>query len=283
MAMNPKLLRPKASGVHPEAAAWRTAVIANGGTVSATTMGGVNRFCLSIESAGLRDRFLRLNLVCGNSLLAALVPLYLGQSRTATQLGNTTDTNNNFVSGDYTEATGLQGNGSTKYLITGVNASNLNRNSTHLGVYGTNLGDASTGYGSLAGARDGTANNLIQLDGKNSNVAVNRFFSSAANSVVVAGSPAATGGHVIGVSASSTDLRVYVAGSSTGITATDRTSGLLIAQPIYIFANNFNGSPSDHSAMRCRAYSFGIGMTAAQVLAFYNALQTFQTSLGRNA
>ena len=281
MAMNQKLLRPKASGVHPEAAAWKTAVIANGGTVSGGTLNAVSKFCADIDAAGIRDRFLRANLVCGDSLLAALVPLYRGQSRTGTQLGNTTDTNNNFVSGDYTQATGLQGNGSTKYLITGVNASNLNRNSTHLGVYGTNLNDASTGFGSLAGARDGSALNLIQLDGKNT-VAANRYFSGALNSVVVVGSPAATSGHVIGVSVSSTDLSMYVAGSSTGLTATDRTSGTLVAQPIYIFANNFNGSPSDQSGMRCRAYSFGIGMTAAQVLKFYNALQTFQTSLGRN-
>ena len=281
MGMNQKLLRPKASGVHAEAAAWRTAVIANGGTVSGGTLNAVSKFCADIDAAGIRDRFLRANLVCGDSLLAALVPLYRGQSRTGTQLGNTTDTNNNFVSGDYTQATGLQGNGSTKYLITGVNASNLNRNSTHLGVYGTNLNDASTGFGSLAGARDGSALNLIQLDGKNT-VAANRYFSGALNSVVVVGSPAATSGHVIGVSVSSTDLSMYVAGSLTGLTATDRTSGTLVAQPIYIFANNFNGSPSDRSGMRCRAYSFGIGMTAAQVLTFYNALQTFQTSLGRN-
>jgi hypothetical protein len=241
----------------------------------------VSQFCGSIDAAGIRDRFVRLNLICGDSLSAALVPLFRGQSRTGTQLGNATDTNNNFVSGDYTQATGLQGNGSTKYLDTGVSASNLNRNSTHLGVYGTNLNDGGSSFASLAGARDGGANNLIQLDGKRT-LAANTYFSSAANAVSVSGSPAASSGHVIGVSSSATDLSVYVAGSSTGITTTDRTSGTLVAQPIYIFANNFNGSPSDRSGMRCRAYSFGIGMTAAQVLAFYNALQTFQTSLGRN-
>jgi len=281
MPMSARLLRPRASGVHPEAAAWRSAVVANGGTVSASTLTAVSKFCGSIDAAGIRDRFVRLNLICGDSLSAALVPLFRGQSRTGTQLGNATDTNNNFVSGDYTQATGLQGNGSTKYLDTGVSASNLNRNSTHLGVYGTNLNDASAGFGSLAGARDAGANNLLQLDGKRS-VAANAYFSSAANNVFVTGSPVASSGHVIGVSSSATDLSVYVAGSSTGITTTDRTSGTLVAQPIYIFANNFNGSPSDRSGMRCRAYSFGIGMTAAQVLAFYNAVQTFQTSLGRN-
>jgi hypothetical protein len=115
MGMSGALLRPKTSG-HPEALAWRSAVIANGGTVSASTMAAVTTFCRSIDSAGLRGRFYRLNLFCGDGLSAVLVPLYRGQSRTGTQYGNTADTNVNFVSGDYTLASGLTGNGSNKYL-----------------------------------------------------------------------------------------------------------------------------------------------------------------------
>jgi hypothetical protein len=51
---------------------------------------------------------------------------------------------------------------------------------------------------------------------------------------------------------------------------------------VFIFANNFNDSASDISGMLCRHYSVGLGMTSAQALAYYNALQTFQTALGRN-
>jgi len=283
MSMNNRLLRPRQT-VHPEAADWANRVRANGGSASGATLSAVSKFCASIASAGIRDRFYRLNLLCGTGLEACLVPLYRGQSLGGAQFGGATDTNNNFVAGDYTEtgsSGGLLGNGATKYLDTGFSAASLNRNSTHLGIYGTNLNDGGASFASLAGARDSGANNLIQLDGKRSSAA-NAYFSSAANSVFVSGSPVASSGHVLGVSASATDLRVYVAGSSTGLTTTDRTSGTLVAQPIYIFANNFNGSPSDRSGMRCRAYSCGLGMTAAQVLAFYNAIQTFQTLLGRN-
>lgn len=285
MAMNPKLLRPRASGVHLEAAAWKTAVVANGGTVSGSTLSAVDKFCKSIDSAGIRDRFYRLNLLCGTGLNAALVPLYRGPSRTGTQYGNTTDTNNGpFVSGDYAEtgsSGGLLGNGSTKYLDTGVNASTFGRESTHLGVYGTSLNDAGSSYGSLGGARNASAGNLIQLDGKRV-TASNTYFSNSAPSSPVSGSPVASSGHVLGVSASSTDLQMYVAGASTGSVTTDRGAGALVSQPIYIFANNFNGSPTDRSSMRCRGYSFGIGMTSAQALAFYTAMQAFQTALSRN-
>jgi hypothetical protein len=285
MAMNPKLLRPRQTGLHPEAQVWRNAVIANGGTVSGSTLAAVSRFCLAIDAAGIRNRFYRLNLFCGTGLEACLVPLYRGPSLVGTQYGGTTDTNNGpFVSGDYVEtgaSGGLLGNGSTKYLNTGFSAANLNRSSTHLGVYGTALNDGGASFASLAGARDSSANNLIQLDGKRSGAA-NTYFSGASNAVSVSGSPVASSGHVLGVSASATDLRVYVAGNSTGSTTTDRTSGTLVAQSVYIFANNFHGSPFDRSGMRCRAYSFGVGMTASQVSAFYNAMQAFQTSLGRN-
>jgi hypothetical protein len=134
----------------------------------------------------------------------------------------------------------------------------------------------------LGGARNASAADLIQLDGKRS-VAANAYFShSSPAALFVAGSPVASSGHVMGVSRTSTDLQVYVAGSSTGTQTGDRTTGALVNLAIFIFANNFNGSASDVSGMQCRHYSFGLGMTSAQALAYYNALQTFQASLARN-
>jgi hypothetical protein len=100
--------------------------VANGGSVSATTLSAVSKFCAAIDTAGIRDRFVRLNLFAGTGLAAALVPLFRGQSRTGTQFGNTTDTNNGpFVSDDYVEtgaSGGLQAVSNTsKYLATGLN------------------------------------------------------------------------------------------------------------------------------------------------------------------
>ena len=62
MPMNARLLRPIASGVHPEAAAWRSAVVANGGSVSASTLKAVADFCKAIDAAGIRDKLYRVNL-----------------------------------------------------------------------------------------------------------------------------------------------------------------------------------------------------------------------------
>ena len=141
MPMNNRILRPLASGVHPDAAAWRSAVVANGGSVSASTMRAVSTFCAAIDAAGIRDRFYRLNLFCGNSdasLNAVRTPLYRGPSLVGTQYGGTTDTNNNFVAGDYAEtgaSGGLTGNGTSKSLNTGIAQSTLSASSRHLAAY----------------------------------------------------------------------------------------------------------------------------------------------------
>jgi hypothetical protein len=99
---------------------WVSRVSTAGGSVSTATRAAVTRFCVAMQAAGLRSKIWRLNAFCGSSLTAALVPIYRGPSRTGTQYGGTTDTNNNFVSGSYAEATGLTGNGTTRYLTLGT-------------------------------------------------------------------------------------------------------------------------------------------------------------------
>jgi hypothetical protein len=279
--MNPRLLRPT-STTHPEAQVWRNAVIANGGSVSGSTLNAVSRFCRSIDAAGIRDRFYRLNLFCGAGLNAVLVPLYRGQSRTGTQYGNTTDTNTNFVSGDYTEATGLQG-ASGKHLNTGLLASTIDHSDSHASVYGTSLGTAPGTFGTLVGARvGGSATNLIQLDGKRNGNAANSYFSNATAVAGVSGSPVSSAGHVMGVSRTATDLQFYSNGISTGSNTTNRSTGALAAFSIFVFALNNGGIAADVSGMLCRHYSIGLGMTAGQASSYYTALQAFQTALGRN-
>jgi len=83
--MSPRLLRPRQT-LHPDAAAWAARVVSNGGSVTGTTLSAVSKFCASIDSAGIRDRFYRLNLFCGTGLNACTVPLYLTPDKTVTNL-----------------------------------------------------------------------------------------------------------------------------------------------------------------------------------------------------
>jgi hypothetical protein len=261
---------------------WRNAVIANGGTVSGSTLTAVSNFCRSIDAASIRDRFFRLNLFAGTGLSAALVPLFRGQSLTGTQFGNSTDTNINFVSGDYVETGstgGVLGNGSNKYLNTGLNASavpNLSQ-SGHISVYasGTFSGQIAIGVYSFTNPPFVVTHvSEIQVNATQANTTIN----NTAN----AGTPTFTSPvFVVGSRTSSTNHTGYANGVA-GATATTTANFANPALPFFIFARNLGGSPSLHFGQRLRAYSIGEGMTGSQVSAFNTAMQAFQTALTRN-
>jgi hypothetical protein len=291
MPMNPRLLRPTASGVHPEAAAWRTAVVANGGSVSASTMRAVSKFCADIDATpDLRSRFFRLNLFCGDSdanLVAVRTPLYRGQSRTGSQWGNATDTNNAFQQADYTE-TGASGgltatSNTSKYLGTGLipfNAGITEQNYHNSGYFPATLNTTGDWIGA-SGAGGGQRFSIFFP--AFSTVGMYVRFGGGANSGIENASLVARTGHLIGQRSSGTGVG-YRNGSN--ISATSITTGsqaFATNEPpaLNVFARNAAGSPSAYWSGRACMYSVGLDFSDAQALAFYNAVQTFQTALGR--
>lgn len=281
--MSPRLLRPRATGFHPEAQDWRNRVIANGGTVSGSTLKAVSDFCRSIDAAGIRDRFLRLNLFCGNSsstLAAVRTPLYRGQSLTGTQLGNTTDTNVNFVQGDYTETGaggGLNSNGTTKYLNTGVAANATTLGDRHLAIY--EVSKTPNAFDISIGARSSSPVTYFELT--TTSPATNYVFRSSDSVTSAADSGySAAGAMMMGVHPSSHTGVLYRNGSSTG-TANFASRNNTYGGSIFVFTANSDGSPTDYADITSGGYSIGLAMTAAQALAYYNAMQAFQTALGR--
>lgn len=289
MPMSPRLLRPR-STVHPEAQAWATRVIANGGTFGGSTLSAVSKFCRDIDAtSGLRAAILRLNLFCGNDLNACLVPLYRAASQAASVIGNTTDTNNNFVSGDFAStgsSGGLTGNGSTKFLNTGFQPSNWSsRTDIHMSFSGTGL--ETSGDRIAAGAFNNTEGSIYALDIYAAYVNARAFRASGfsggplppANFPRVT-SPGTTESHFIGTRTANNVSRVYrdgteAANNTVTITASDTT------RPIYVFCLNSVGTAVSHTAARMRMYSIGNGLTAAQALAFSNAVAAFNTALNR--
>jgi len=282
MPMSPRLLRPIAGSVHPEAGAWRSAVVANGGSVSASTLKAVSQFCRDIDLAGIRSKFRRVNLFCGNSdasLVAARVPLYRGESRTGTQYGNALDTNVNFVQGDYAESSGLTGDGTSKYLNTGFNISDLpGAANCHLASYirGTqNISSARTLLGTLF---NGTADRyriFLNTSGAgNYNPRTELGVTTQADGGVRAN---ANGGLIVASRTSTTSLTLYDDAVSIG-TNTGSTAETTSATPIFVFARN---GPTEYYNGIMAGYSIGAGLSGAEVTSYYNALNTFQTALGR--
>lgn len=281
MAMNPRLLRPVAAGVHPEAAAWKNAVVTNGGTVSGSTLNAVNKFCRSIDAAGIRDRFYRLNLFCGTGLSACLVPLYRAESSTATARGNTTDTNANFVSGDYVETGsggGLAGNGSTKYLNTGVAANAVAFSDRHLCVY--EIARTTATFDIAIGARSSSPTTYFEITSFSAATTYSFRSSDTVTSANDSGYTAA-GAMMLGVHPTSNTGVLYRNGVSAA-TASFSSRLNTYNGAIFVFAGNSDGSAVDHSSSRIGAYSIGLAFTDSQALAYYNALQAFETALSRS-
>lgn len=284
MAMSPRLLRPIASGVHPEAKVWQNAVIANSGSVSASTVKAVSDFCKSIDAAGIRSKIWRLNLLCGSDLNAALVPLYRGPSRTGTQYGNTTDTNNGpFVSGDYAEtgaSGGLKGNGSSKHLDTGFIQSTIALSDIHLSASVRDLETSFAGENTLLGIFNSVQTDFITL--RQAVTTGNREFLAAtfgAAAVSVAG--ASSESHVMGVRSSITFAALYQSGTQSATQTASVGSVATSSRPYFVFARNNQGTANSRTAARMRMYSIGQAIDATGAAAFATAVAAFNTALSR--
>ena len=293
MSMSPRLLRPRASGYHPDAADWRSRVITNGGTVSGTTMKAVDTFVRSIASAGIRDRFYRLNLFCGTGLNAALVPLYRAASLGGTQLGSVTDTNAGglFVSGDYNEtgaSGGLTGSG-TRYLTTGLLTSAIPAIATgHLSAYTMTGFSAASAYGLVASfSRGFDGSNYYGIEANAGNTAgtmSGSWGSTFAGRLTATSANGAGIGFVATSRIAGDDNRLYRNGSQIGTTQTVPTTPVANnGGGFSVFASMAqSGSIAFSAAVRMGGYSIGTGLTAAEMTAYNAAMQAFQTALTRN-
>ena len=269
MAMSNKTLRPRVS-LHPEAIAWRTAAVANGGTVSGSTLSAVSKFCASIDAAGIRDRFYRLNLLCGSNLSAALVPLYRGPSRTGTQYGNTTETNSGFVGGDYSE-TGASGG------LTGALLKQLDTGFAALGV-GSPI--AAFGFNAfLSYTRPASRNTVTGITG------VNAFARIQLNAGATMWGGWNRGSTIEAVdSGLGTSPGLFNIGRRTGNVDYANVNGVDLTTVASTAADNtaVTALIMQQQTMRVGAYAIGGDATGAQLLSFYNILRTFQNALSRN-
>ena len=295
MAMSPRLMRPIATGAsyHPEALAWRTAALANGGVVSATTMQAVSDLCQEVDTLyGLRDRFVRLNLCCGDNVQAAVVPLYRGPSPSGAQYGGQVDTNvGPFVTGShYTAAEGFIGD-DDRWLETQVNfndlqGAGLNYDECHIAVWG--LGSpVSLGAYDFNGCFDsgcaGLSLDAFGNSGYMASIGYQADYSIQATSI-----PSSQGLHL---ASRSGGTPIYsFNGANQTITTTNNgclwgdVSGLqMIAHGVqYTDGECTVQTYGSQTGARMTAYSFGLGMGFSGMRSsWYQTLLAFHQAIGR--
>jgi hypothetical protein len=173
---------------------------------------------------------------------------------------------------------GAQPNGTTGYADTKlIPSSALNLNSTHLSVYlntnyasgpdAVDMGVEDASYTNRLFIEPSSGGNVYSINNSNGNSYINI---SDSNSL----------GLYVNNRISSTAINLFKNNIKL-INDTTRTSSALSVRPLYIGAHNFVGSASYLSPRRQAFASIGDGLTDVEALAFYTAVQTFQTTLGR--
>ena len=131
MPMSPRLLRPRASGlVLPSDADARAYVVAvntaDGQPLEAPVVQAIDAFVIGCKADGIWSAIKASCILMGaRTLSGALTPL----------VGPAPTNNGPFVSADYNRKTGLVGNGTTKYLESGIFPADLPQTSTHMAFY----------------------------------------------------------------------------------------------------------------------------------------------------
>jgi hypothetical protein len=149
---------PSGPTLHPETIIWRDRGIDAGGTFGDDSIDIADALIRAINAASFNDKIIYLLPFLGSNLAAARVPL-----RDRLNVG--ISTNNNFVEADFTEATGLQGNGTDKSLdilfapddvedFTGLRAIGF-------GWWETNVVNALASDAYVMGSHDGSQNQVI--------------------------------------------------------------------------------------------------------------------------
>ena len=263
---------------HPEAIDWLERVVSNNGSVSGSTLSAVSDFCVAAEVGLFRSSIWRLNLVAGNSLSSALVPLFRGPIPGGRVFGFPTDVANNFVSQDFVDIGrngGLKGRAVNKSLITGLTPNDLGGFfDIHLSGSGKDLETGTTVQAgttiksffllSFFQGASSAATLMIRDDSNTGRHAYSGSFSTVFKTSTTV-EP-----HLLFQRTSSTLAQLYSSGvlvSSSGATALSASS----AVPFAAFATDGIG----------RTYSIGRSMTAAQAAAFSAAVIAFNNALGR--
>lgn len=175
-------------------------------------------------------------------------------------------------------AEGVKGDGSTFAGNTHFNPSTFGGNERHLSVY-TNQASSVAGYDMGCNA-PGVGNNNVIITNFNNNTSYAGFgnFQTANNTTGV--------GHIAGTwfnSGGSNPAKLYINGSKVAEGTSTPTD---YNRPIAIFGDNRSGDTNgfsvvEESARRIATISLGEYFTDSGMSDFYDAIQTFNTTLGR--
>lgn len=265
MAMNPRLLRPRATGYDPAAQVYFNAVaVADGQQLETAVKKAINDFVVGCKRDGIWSSIKASCLLMGaRTLSGALTPL----------VGTAPTNNGPFVSGDYNRKTGLVGNGSTKYLDSNRDGNadpqnnfhacawlptqTLNNESIPRQLIGS-VGNTWVGYNTATGV-NGPSQYFVRA--RQTSSSSQNF---AENNVIKA----------VGVSRStSSSITIRTDGVSTSVSIASAAAG---SPKFFVLAANDGTGAVQHSPARLAFYSIGesldLALLDSRVSTLYTAI-----------
>lgn len=257
------------TGLTAETVTWQARVISAGGTFGASSVVNANNLSRALAASSFNAKVVYILPLFGSNLAAARVPL-------RDSLGVGIATNHNFVDGDFSESTGLQGNGTTKYLDSLIKASQLGTsNSGGLGWFENNFGSFSNvePIGSYSG--DGTNRFVLDL-----RTTLRAFrWGNAGNGA--GDSTSAANADYYGQRNGASSRELFLNGSSVATqTSSDSTAG---AGDVTIYICGVNDGSASAWGGRCVvAYMTNGTLSSGDVTALHTLLNTYvKTAAGR--
>jgi hypothetical protein len=241
------------------------AFIFNGGVTDSTQISAVNTLVSTLKTAGIWSK------------MKAVYPMVGGTAISHKfNLVNPTDSDSAFrltFNGGWTHSsTGVLPNGSNTYADTFlIPSTTLSQNNTHVSVYSRTNIDSSHIIGSNTGVPLYT--NTISIIPKNGNL----FYAAINQGGIV--SISNTDSRGLFLAKRTTSTAIIMQKNSTQTSVNINSSGLSTFK-ISLGAINSGGS-FFYGSNEIAFATIGDGLTDAEALTFYNAVQTYQTTLGR--
>lgn len=253
-------------------------LIVNGGRISASTLLHIDTFVKTLRNKGVLSKMLDVGVYCGDNLAAALTKLVYPSDYSPWLL------NYNFAENDYSQRTGIIGDGATKALSTGLPTTSVLTNNN----VSTSFYHRGTSTGVLHGLHNGAEPRILLLapwtDGNfysdiyNDSNGAGRVFTSA-------GAAGSGFGHMLASRTSSSSHTIYRNGTQlnsnggSGGTFSSLGGHPLPAYGTYQIASS---AITGFATYPCAFYHWGHGLNGTESVDLYNAVQALQVALGRN-
>lgn len=265
-----------ASGLDADVAAWVAAVSAVS-SVSPSTIRAVNRAVKRAKKSGLWAKIVMLDLCAGDTLAGALV-------RVKVPAGvNRSYTNHNFVAGDYEERGangGLKGNGSSKYLDSGINPVSLGLSLSSFGLW-VYTRETVTGANTRSSFGSGVSGYFSMLGWVSGGTRESGGIGAIGGAEYPAGSNVSLAGFLGVLTNGSRSQQFYADGVAVGLPAT--SSGSFQDSRMFKFVTGDSNFPSgNYSQRRLSSTVVTLGLDAPEIAELVSIITEFEEALDRD-